>query len=92
VIVTEGESATRAAKAVTQTVPIVFMNVGDPVAAGLVTAIARTGTNITGISGLTTELAPKRLELLKAFVPTLRRVWAGADSRGVGDRSEGHPG
>ena len=76
VIVTEGESATRAAKAVTQTVPIVFMNVGDPVAAGLVTAIARTGTNVTGISGLTTELAPKQLELLKAFVPTLRRVWA----------------
>jgi putative ABC transport system substrate-binding protein len=76
VIVTEGESASRAAKAVTQTVPIVFMNVGDPVAAGLVAAIARTGTNVTGVSGLTTELAPKRLELLKALVPTLRRVWA----------------
>ncbi len=75
-IVTEGESATVAARAVTQTVPIVFMNVGDPVAAGLVTAIAHTGTSVTGISGLTTELAPKRLELLKAFVPTLKRVWA----------------
>jgi putative ABC transport system substrate-binding protein len=75
-IVTEGESATITAKAVTQTVPIVFMNVGDPVAAGLVTAIARPGTNVTGISGLTTELAPKRLELLKAVVPTLKRVWA----------------
>ncbi len=75
-IVTEGESATVAARAVTQTVPVVFMNVGDPVAAGLVAALAHTGANVTGISGLTTELAPKRLELLKAFVPTLKRVWA----------------
>lgn len=75
-IVAEGETATRAARTITHVVPIVFTNVGDPVAAGLVTAIARTGTNVTGISGLTTELAPKRLELLKAFVPTLKRVWA----------------
>lgn len=75
-IVASGEEAARAAARATRTVPIVFIDVGDPVAAGLVTAINRSGTNITGVSGLTTELAPKRLELLKTIAPTLNRVWA----------------
>jgi len=70
------EEATQAAKAATNAIPVVFVRVGDPVAAGIVTAIARPGGNVTGISSLDTELAPKRLEILKTIVPRLRRVWA----------------
>ena len=70
------EPDTRAAAAATQTIPIVFAGVGDPVAAGIVRAVARPGTNVTGVSNLATELVPKRLQILKAIVPTLRRVWA----------------
>jgi putative ABC transport system substrate-binding protein len=70
------EEATQAAKAATQTIPIVFVSVGDPVAAGIVTSVAHPGGNVTGVSGLYTELVPKRMEILKALVPTLRRVWA----------------
>ena len=70
------EHATRSAKAATQTIPIVFTGVGDPVAAGIVAAIAHPGGNVTGVSSLATELVPKRLETLKALFPTLRRVWA----------------
>lgn len=75
-IFTASEEATQAAKAATQTIPIVFVDVGDPVAAGIVTAVAHPGGNLTGVSSLATELAPKRLEMLKAVVPSLRRVWA----------------
>lgn len=70
------EEATQAAKAATRTIPIVFVRVGDPVAAGIVAAVAHPGGNLTGVSSLATELVPKRLEILKAVVPTLRRVWA----------------
>jgi putative ABC transport system substrate-binding protein len=73
---TSNEAATQAAKAATQRLPIVFTLVGDPVAAGIVTKLAQPGGNLTGISSLTTELVPKRLEALKTLVPTLRRVWA----------------
>lgn len=75
-IFTNDEIATRAAKAATQTIPVVFTQVGDPVAAGIVKEIAHPGGNITGVSNLATELVPKRLETLKAIVPKLRRVWA----------------
>jgi len=60
----------------------VFTLVGDPVAAGIVKRLAYPEANLTGISSLTTELVPKRLEALKTLVPRLRRVWAiyhGAD-------------
>src|SRR5262245_39664355 len=75
-IFTVGEAATRAAISATPTIPIVFAGVGDPVAAGIVKAVAHPGGNVTGVSGLETELAPKRLEILKAMVPTVRRAWA----------------
>ena len=86
VIFTSGEAATLAARAATPTLPIVFTLVGDPVAAGIVTSLARPTQNLTGVSSLTTELVPKRLEALKALAPGLRRVWAishGADSASV---------
>jgi putative ABC transport system substrate-binding protein len=82
VIFASGEVASLAAKAATQTLPIVFTLVGDPVETGIVTSLARPGGNLTGISSLTTMLVLKRLEVLKALAPRLRRVWAvdhGAD-------------
>jgi putative ABC transport system substrate-binding protein len=74
-IFTSGEAATLAAKAATQTVPIVFTLVGDPVASGIVRSLATPAGNLTGVSSLTTELVPKRVEALKALAPRLRRVW-----------------
>jgi putative ABC transport system substrate-binding protein len=65
VIVTEGTPPTRAAKDATATIPIVMTVTGDPVAAGLVTNLARPGGNLTGASFFLPELAAKRLELLK---------------------------
>ena len=63
------------AKQATTTIPIVIGAAGgDPVAAGLVTSLARPGGNITGLSFLGTELSPKRLELLKESIPRLSRA------------------
>jgi putative ABC transport system substrate-binding protein len=58
-----------AAKSVTSTIPIVFIDVGDPVGIGLVVSLARPGGNLTGFSNLNTELAAKRVELLSEIVP-----------------------
>jgi len=63
-----------AAKSATTTIPIVMTNAGDPVAAGLVASLARPGGNVTGLSGLSTQLNTKRLEVLKDAVPKLARV------------------
>jgi putative ABC transport system substrate-binding protein len=73
---TSNEAATQAAKSVTQKVPIVFTLVGDPVAAEIVTQLAHPGGNVTGVTSLTTELVPKRIETLQKLVPSLLRVWA----------------
>jgi putative tryptophan/tyrosine transport system substrate-binding protein len=75
-IFTSSEAATQAAKQATGRIPIVFTLVGDPVTAGLLKVIAKPGENLTGVSSLTTELAGKRLELLKTLAPGTRRVWA----------------
>lgn len=81
---TSGDAATHAARTATQKIPIVFTLVGDPVASGIVREVAHPGGNVTGVSGLATELVPKQLEILKALVPKLRRVWA---IHYAGDRS-----
>jgi putative ABC transport system substrate-binding protein len=75
VIVTGGGPAPAlAAKSATATIPIVFTIGDDPVRLGLVATLARPGGNVTGTSFLVTELATKRLELLRAMVPAIRHV------------------
>ena len=70
VIATHGGTAVaRGAKSATSTIPIVFEVGADPVASGLVASMARPGGNLTGVSILTTELNPKRFELLTQLVP-----------------------
>jgi putative ABC transport system substrate-binding protein len=75
VIVTAGgDHPVFAAKSATTTIPIVFLVAEDPVRLGLVTSLARPGGNLTGINLLNTELAAKRLELLREMVPTATRI------------------
>ena len=74
VIVAAGDPAIHAARRATDTIPIVMVAAGDPVKSGLATSLARPGGNVTGMTFLTSELAGKRLELLKEAVPTVARV------------------
>jgi putative tryptophan/tyrosine transport system substrate-binding protein len=74
IAVTGAPQAARAAQATTTTVPIVFATGGDPVRDGLVASFNRPGGNTTGISFLNTELAAKRLELLRTLLPGIVRV------------------
>ena len=73
-IVVSGTPPALAAKKATTTIPIVMANPADPVGAGLVASLARPGGNVTGNSGLASELDTKRLEILKDAVAKLARV------------------
>ena len=74
VIVASGTTAAHAAMRATGTIPVVFANLGDPVAAGFAASLARPGRNGTGVSIDSTELYPKRVELLHQFAPKARRI------------------
>lgn len=73
VLVTAGYPPALAAKQGT-TLPVVAIFAGDPVSTGLVDSLARPGGHLTGISDVSVEVTPKRLELLKQIAPNLRRV------------------
>jgi len=73
-IVTPGTAPTRAAKQATSTIPIVMTSPGNPVQSEFVVSLARPGGNLTGMSSFSSDLAGKRLELLKETIPNLSRV------------------
>jgi putative tryptophan/tyrosine transport system substrate-binding protein len=83
VILTFSYPAAMAAKNATTTIPIVATESGgDPISTGLTKSLSRPSGNVTGVSDMAIELAPKRLELLKDMVPTLRAVamlWNASD-------------
>jgi putative ABC transport system substrate-binding protein len=89
VIVTGGNAAV-AVKQATSVVPIVFVLAGDPVGTGLVATLARPGDNVTGVTNQATDLAGKRLELLREVLPSLRRLAIIANADYPNDREFAH--
>jgi len=73
-IVVTGTPTAFAAKNATTAIPIVMINIPDPVGLGLVASLGRPGGNVTGLAALAPELNTKRLEILKDAVPKLARV------------------
>ena len=73
VIVTTGSPSTRAAKAATDRIPIVFGSAANPVEQGFVSSLARPGGNVTGLALSVQELGPKRWQLLKEMLPHAKR-------------------
>jgi putative tryptophan/tyrosine transport system substrate-binding protein len=84
VIVVSGPASRVAARA-TRTIPVVMAAVADPVGQGLVASLRRPGGNVTGITLQSTELAPKRIQLLREILPGMRRVALLAFHSGVTD-------
>ena len=74
VIVTLAPQATLAAKHATQTIPIVFVAMGDPLASGVVASLARPGANLTGTTRMISEMSAKHVELIKEAVPSLAKL------------------
>ena len=74
VIFAQGTPVTMALKSATRTVPIVFVNVTDPVSSGLVASLAQPGGNITGFTNFEYSMGGKWLQLLKDIAPSVRRV------------------
>ena len=75
-------------KNATKTIPIVITHIGDPVAQGLISSLARPGGNITGLSSLAPELGGKRLELLKEVIIKLSRVAFFGNSNSSGNAQQ----
>ena len=86
--VASGPSATLAAKKATASVPIVMQAVGDPIGIGAVRSFARPEANVTGVSFISSELAGKRVELIRDLVPAARQIAVLWDARSVNARAE----
>src|SRR5262245_2120898 len=84
ILVVPSTNEALAAKNATKTIPIVFLNVTDPISAGLIDSLPRPGGNITGFTTIAGVLASKRLELLKETAPTVSRVALLWDPRNEG--------
>ena len=72
----------------TTSIPVIFVNVGDPVGGGLVSSLASTGTNVTGFTAFEYRTGGKWLELLKEIAPAVARVafvFGGADFGPTGE-------
>jgi putative tryptophan/tyrosine transport system substrate-binding protein len=74
IVAPANSAAALAAKAATQTIPVLFMVASDPVERGLVTSFSRPGGNVTGIAGLSSAVAVKRLALLREMVPVAASI------------------
>jgi len=74
VLVATNTFAVNALRAATNSIPIVFVNVTDPIASGMVASLARPGANITGFTDMDPAIAGKWVELLKMLVPPLKTV------------------
>lgn len=83
-IVSSGTPATMAASKATSGIPIVLVNVADPVASGVAKSLARPGGNVTGVADLTGDLGPKNLEYLVGSIPGITRVAVLFDPAGAG--------
>lgn len=79
-IFTSGTRTTQAAMEATREIPIVFRHPADPVKLGFVKSIQRPGGNVTGVAAFSSETTEKRFEILKQFVPNVRRVHIFYDS------------
>jgi len=74
VLATHATLPTQALASATTTIPIVFMSMIDPVGAGVVASLARSGNNVTGLSNISADLTPKQVEILRALMPALGRL------------------
>jgi len=81
-------NAALAARKATQIIPIVFAVSADPIGAGLVASLRQPGSNVTGLMSMNTELAAKRLALLKEVAPRTSRVAIFVDLDNVSDRQQ----
>jgi putative tryptophan/tyrosine transport system substrate-binding protein len=90
-IVGQGIDATNAAKQATRAIPIVMSNAdADPVALGLVASLARPGGNVTGFISISSDIAGKRLELLRQSVPNASRIAILSRPRNQGTAADSH--
>jgi putative ABC transport system substrate-binding protein len=87
-IVTAGALATLSAKKCARSVPVVIQALGDPIGIGLVRSLSRPEGNVTGVAFLSTDLAPKRIELLRELLPDVKRVavlWDARDPNAIAE-------
>jgi putative ABC transport system substrate-binding protein len=87
-VIVTGGAGIPAVRQATSIIPIVFSLANDPVGSGYAASLARPGANVTGLSGQSTDLIGKRLELLREVIPALRRLAVIGDVRNRSVRLE----